>query len=91
VLGPGSSRRLLGGCWAGGQARPLPADLAGQTGGMEGDQLAAVAGADPAQNQLGVGPDLARGRARPPAVTGRAQKGCPPGSGGGWPAWAGSK
>jgi hypothetical protein len=41
---------------------------------MEGDQLAAVAGADPAQHQLGVGPDLPGGRARLPAVGGRAER-----------------
>jgi hypothetical protein len=64
---------LAGGGWAGGQAGALPADLVGQAGGMQGDQLAAVAGADPAQDQVGVGPDLPGGGARPPAVTGRAE------------------
>jgi hypothetical protein len=55
------------------QAGALPADLAGQAGSVQGDQLAAVAGADPAQDQLGIAPGLPGGRARLPAVTGRAE------------------
>ena len=41
---------------------------------MQGDQLAAVAGADPAQDQVGVGPGVPGGRARLPAFTGRAEE-----------------
>jgi hypothetical protein len=52
----------------------LPADLVGQAGGVEGGELAAVAGADPAQDQGGVGPGLPGGRTRPPAILWRPKE-----------------
>ncbi|MFL6216953.1 MAG: hypothetical protein ACJ742_00005, partial [Actinomycetes bacterium] len=53
----------------------MPADdLVGQAGGVQGDQLAAVAGADPAQDQVGVGPRLPGGRTRLPAVPWRPKE-----------------
>jgi hypothetical protein len=42
--------------------------LVGQAGGVQSDQLAAVAGTDVAQNQLGVHPDVTGRSTRLPAA-----------------------
>src|SRR5262245_46490640 len=54
------------------QPGPAPADAVGQPTSMEGGDLAAMGVADEPQHLAGVGPDLPRRRAGPPAVRARA-------------------